>query len=679
MSLQMRPSRPRNVLLLGWVVVPALLLLAVLIYLWGGGGNPITPPRVVPGKDLENFLGQIRATLGRPVDLATCRVVVQQLNGHLQQVEEHKPIPLPPVEAEKLAAQLHLRPDEVAEATAPAFSPLDAHHLDACFLLRDAARSLELAPMTAEGKSAKQSPLDRAAAGFAWVVRQVRLLPPEKQALFDAPAPPAYVLRRGTGSPLERGLVFLALLEQFGLDEDEAAGLQGCLLFAPDDKGQKRLWACGVAGAGDGLYLFDPRLGLPVPGPGDKGVATLAQAAMDAGVLRQLKIDKLSYDVTPEQAKATSAGVVCPLSAAAPRMRLLQDKLLRERAWQGQSLPPQVRVRLAEDPARAMAGVQKAVGKAEVAFWPAGATLLRRFLPKEEGGSDTGVLFELRRLGGFTTDDDPRVANLPRGRLFQLAAVPWEEFPPIFRDPAQFRFDLGLGQRLRGVYASSFLQALTNPNSPREHLLRGRYNLAVRELVPEAPLLLNARARLQESREQDLMPGLTEWVQRATAAFADQIRAKGTSDEMRANTAVEGLWKWKGTEPIAVLMAGTIAGPRAAEVMYQLALCRHEQAAWYQARLDLAAAANLTLPADAANARKTWTDAEGYWKEFLDANDKRSGLSAGRRLRAQAQAALGQTDDARRSLQDVSEAMTDLEKLACLWLAKQLGPARGGR
>src|SRR5438132_607129 len=83
--------------------------------------------------------------------------------------------------------------------------------LEACFLLRDAARSLEVG--LAGGKAARQTPLDRAEAGFAWVVREVRLPPPGRQPISAEPAPPAPVLRRGQGSPLERALVFLALLE----------------------------------------------------------------------------------------------------------------------------------------------------------------------------------------------------------------------------------------------------------------------------------------------------------------------------------------------------------------------------------------------------------------------------------------------------------------------------------
>src|SRR5262249_37778140 len=152
--------------------------------------------------------------------------------------------------------------------------------------------------------------------------------PPEGMSV--EPAPPAQALRRGRATSLERALVFLALLDQFNLREekDDKAALYGCLLFSPGEKGPK-LWACGVAVGKDAkdLSLFDPRMGIPLPGPGGKGVATLAQACQDASVLGQLKVDKLSYDITPELAKKSHVRAFCTLSALAPRMELLEERL----------------------------------------------------------------------------------------------------------------------------------------------------------------------------------------------------------------------------------------------------------------------------------------------------------------------------------------------------------------
>ena len=50
----------------------------------------------------------------------------------------------------------------------------------------------------------------------------------------------------------------------------EPEKLRGCILTLPTgDKSAPRLWAVGVVvGDGKAVYLFDPRLGLPLPGPG---------------------------------------------------------------------------------------------------------------------------------------------------------------------------------------------------------------------------------------------------------------------------------------------------------------------------------------------------------------------------------------------------------------------------
>jgi len=78
--------------------------------------------------------------------------------------------------------------------------------------------------------------------------------------------PPAFTLRRGWGSSLERALVFVELLRQVGTPDQ----LRGCLVYCPEKpSGLPRLWACGVVvDNGDDIYLFDPRLGLPVPAAG---------------------------------------------------------------------------------------------------------------------------------------------------------------------------------------------------------------------------------------------------------------------------------------------------------------------------------------------------------------------------------------------------------------------------
>ena len=85
-----------------------------------------------------------------------------------------------------LKTQFHLDPDELAEVAGETFSPLDAHYLEFCLLLRDAAQALDVAG---------RSPLDRATAAFAWVVRQVRL-----EERRGGQFPPQFILQRGWGT-----------------------------------------------------------------------------------------------------------------------------------------------------------------------------------------------------------------------------------------------------------------------------------------------------------------------------------------------------------------------------------------------------------------------------------------------------------------------------------------------
>jgi hypothetical protein len=77
----------------------------------------------------------------------------------------------------------------------------------------------------------------------------------------------------------------------------------------------------------DQLYLFDTRLGLAIPGPGGKGVATLAQTQQDDSLLRQLDLDGSPYPVTAAQLKNVVAYVVADPFELTRRTRQLESKL----------------------------------------------------------------------------------------------------------------------------------------------------------------------------------------------------------------------------------------------------------------------------------------------------------------------------------------------------------------
>jgi hypothetical protein len=660
MSQLVRSNRSGLTILALYVGVPGVLLIGLLAYLFLGESKTRTTRPGPNTEQQENHLANARATLAKQNDLATCKTVLPQLNAHLQKAKDHTVAPLSADARASLARQWGLSADDLDEIASPLFTALDSYHLETCFLLRDAARFLELPTPGGRGSAVKQSPLDQAQLAFAWVMRQVRLpqlaTAAAPSTVEPDPIPLSFALRRGWGTALQRALIFLALLEQFGLDEDGSSSLHGSLLYCPDAKGQKHLWACGVA-IGDkpeGLYLFDPRLGLPIPCPDGMGIATLAQACAEPKVLGQLAADKLQYDVTPEQAKAADVYLFCTVSALAPRMVQLQDRLLRDRVWNDQPLPIPVRVRLAADVPAALAALRAAVKQSsgnatQVQEWRQGAGLLRRFLPKDEGGSDAGRAVR---------------------QQFQQNLVPWQDFPKVFLDQRYFQPDRGLGLEIRQVFAAPFLKSFADTNSPRELILRGRAPQAAPELVQEQEYWQGMRRRRQAATH--LQEGVSEWIEKALAAHADLLRARGGPAEAAAKANAAALWKWRPDEPIAVLLLGAAAEARGAEVTYQLGLCKHEVAARLQARKELAARGKADRPEDAIKAAAAWKDAQGYWKEFTDSYPSRLGINAAGLRLSETHAMRGELVEAVQTLRNIPASATDLEKLARLWLARQL-------
>ena len=157
-----------------------------------------------------------------------------------------------------LEAVVGLDQGEIDEVESETLRLLDAHYLDGCYFLRDAARSMPLQGM---------SQLDQVEFCFSWLMRQILL-----QEGRDELLPPQFVLLRGQGSSRERMVVFAALVQQLDLD--------ACVIAVAGNDGTPRPWLAGVlipVKDRHEVYLFDCRLGLPVPGPQGAGIATLAQ------------------------------------------------------------------------------------------------------------------------------------------------------------------------------------------------------------------------------------------------------------------------------------------------------------------------------------------------------------------------------------------------------------------
>ncbi len=170
---------------------------------------------------------------------------------------------------------------------------------------------------------------------FDWTIRNIKLEPGELENALPVALPlgmvfhgegyrqtPFQTLFRSTGDGLQRTGVFLGLCRQ--------ADLTACLLALPpsaasDNRPQP--WLAGVLIGGE-VYLFDCRLGVPVIGPGQDGIATLAQARRDAAVLRRMNVPGwFDYPVQRDDVQQCVAMLMVSPESISSRQRLLAAAL----------------------------------------------------------------------------------------------------------------------------------------------------------------------------------------------------------------------------------------------------------------------------------------------------------------------------------------------------------------
>jgi hypothetical protein len=672
-------SPPERGRWLAWTVAAGAVLLVGLVLWLVFGGTTVNPgdPKTREGGP-ENPLADAKVELTKETDLSTCRTALQQINNFLTTPDEKRQKrPQPPsLDAEQrqlLQERFGLDESALAELEAGTYTLLDGQYLAQCFLLRDAARAIEVGALPND-LDVRLNPLERARIAFDWVMREVRL---QTEPNPLPPDPPAYVLRRGWGTALERALVFLALLEQ--LEPQPAPGdaasqpgekgppadgrLLGCLVYTAERSGgTPRLWACGViAGKDDALYLFDPRLGLPLPGKAGP-VATLAEAARDKDVLEQLNVEKgQRYDVDADQTARAEVRYVTSLSALAPRMKFLQESLL------GAAVPVQLYADSTGQMER-LGRAAKASGlKEPVRPWqdeqgawkqdgwqPApGVGVLRRFLPPPEGGTDT---------------------SRP-GRLFAYGfnMVPWREMPDPFGNEAVVPRESLLGLRIREGWARPWARMYLEPNGPRDLILRGRYTAATRELILRQDHARDFQKRYAEA--EGLPERVANWLREILPRYADLQRARENNDAQameEANRKVEALWQGPA-EPVRLLLHGKQAPLEIHDILYLLSLCKHEEAAQLQHRLELRRRGGAEVPANEVNdVRPAWSDAPNWWDRFLRTYPASAAAPAARRWQSEALARLGDRVTAAAVLRRDLAQLTPLEQVAHLYLAAQV-------
>jgi hypothetical protein len=623
-----------------------LCAFCVLVLLTGCTRRPPTGPAAGSGPVVETPAALDRASLWRETDLRSCQVALHRVNTHWQRYAEQKPASLADGDRRFFVEHFGLSDQEWSEVESPVFTSIDAHHVEQCLLFRDAARALGV-----DGLAGRY----RAAAAFAWTIRQVRRK--DSAAL----APPHFVLRRGWGNAMERALVFLCLLDQLGLE--------GCLVVSPGGKAGKQFWAAAALADGQ-LWLFEPRLGLPLPAPDGPGVATLAQVRSGSVVLDQLAVaPKRPYDVTAEQARQAELWLTASLPALAPRMRRL-EKLL----------PAGEAAVLADDPAARLRRFQAVAGTVPVRFWdPAGdwnnpVRLLLRFLPVDEGGLDRAPPPEQRRTR-FVRE------------LFPEAGLP----EAVRRLEGQPRVYLQLH------FLRPFVDLSIEAGQPRDLMLRGRFDEAARKLVQRRD-----ETRLLQERAQavpDLAARVAQWTAEAQEAqralsLAERRLQQEKSDDARIELDLAGkrMQAVLARSQAAVLLVHAAAAePLAAEATYLLALCKHEQAERLQREHDrrgsaraaalLAASPPLPFPAGlpwpiladpAAAADTPWRSAADWWKTYLELYPDAGGVVAARFARSRALAALGHGLAAEAVLEPLTRAADPLDGIAARVRLRQL-------
>jgi hypothetical protein len=181
-----------------------------------------------------------------------------------------------------------------------------------------------LADIAATARGDAIDDLDVAQKLFDWTVRSLAITsdPPMVPTATNPGTRwflPGEILLAGRASGPQRAWIFLELLRH--------AGLEGVMLATGDaSAGGLRPWIPALIAGGE-AYLFEPTYGLPIPGPGGKGVATARQAESDPAILRGLNLPDRAYPIQAADIATLSVLVPASREQLARRMHQLDGRL----------------------------------------------------------------------------------------------------------------------------------------------------------------------------------------------------------------------------------------------------------------------------------------------------------------------------------------------------------------
>jgi hypothetical protein len=250
--------------------------------------------------------------------------------------------------AERAYLSVEQWPQELlADLEKPNWDPrTDARHLEDCMMYS----------VIASRVGGTGDDLARARRVFDWIVQQIQLVPAGmlgSRQLPQVPARPYDVLLRGMATEsegywAERSWLFMALCRQLGIDVGLVTYSKGNVIeplvfkAGQNEDGGRLIgpsrtpkpvigWVCGALIDGK-IYLFDARLGLPIPGPDGTAVATMDEVMADSSLLERMDLPgQEPYETSRASLLASSSriGILIDSSPGyfTPKMKLLQREL----------------------------------------------------------------------------------------------------------------------------------------------------------------------------------------------------------------------------------------------------------------------------------------------------------------------------------------------------------------
>jgi hypothetical protein len=204
---------------------------------------------------------------------------------------------------------------------------------------------------------------------------------------------PMEILLYGHGDGQERARIFMLLCRQAGID--------AVMLAFPEEQSTMRRGWLPATLVGGKLYLFDTTLGLPIPGPEAKGIATLDLVRKEPTILRQLDVKGVGeYPIGQNDFKQ---GIWALIDAEPPA-------LSRRMALLAGAMPSSAKLALAVRPSQLEAALRKTNSVDGVSLWRVPYDAIMYRMGKEQRASgDPKLAVELNKLRFLFQPDRPLV------------------------------------------------------------------------------------------------------------------------------------------------------------------------------------------------------------------------------------------------------------------------------